>query len=92
METTRQDPPTPDRQRMTRRIVVVRAGATALYRALARRFADDPATLVIVDRRRGRRDASIPRQRTDRRFPQDTEVLLGRGFYVVRVRPEPRPR
>jgi len=86
------EPPVTDHRLATRRLVVVRAGAVALYRALSRRFADDLTTEVILDRRRavGPHRSACPGG--ERRFPQDAAVLLDRGFYVVRVWPESRQR
>jgi hypothetical protein len=66
------------------RLVIVRAGATMIHRELAARFALDPGTLIMFDRRRtvGSR---CPR---DRRWPSDMqEVLERRGYYVVRYLP-----
>jgi hypothetical protein len=72
------------------RIVVVKRGAIELFERLRARFADDPDTAVIWDRRTGRErrngalDVPVERRRGDRRYPNDHVALLaGRGFFVV---------
>jgi hypothetical protein len=72
------------------RIVVVKRGAIELYERLRARFADDPDTAVIWDRRTDRErrsgalDVPLKRRRGDRRYPDDYAALLaGRGFFVV---------
>jgi len=65
-----------------------------MYERLRERFANDPGTVVIYDRRSGARRGAASRQRSaderrsgERRFPQDHAIMLGRGFYVARPRP-----
>ena len=77
-----------------RRVIVVRPGDAEVYERLRERFANDPDTVVIYDRRSGPRRGAGSRQRPaderrsgERRFPQDHAILLGRGFYVARPRP-----
>jgi hypothetical protein len=68
-----------------RRLIIVRRGDTALFEELRRRFADDPRTLVIYDRRgapRAAQEESCCQEQ--RRWPEDGKALSERGFYVSR--------
>lgn len=72
------------------RIVVVQRGAMELFERLRARFAEDPNTVIIWDRRTGRErqsevlDAPVERRRGDRRYPDNHAALLAtRGFFVV---------
>jgi len=69
-----------------RRVVVVRCGATAIYESLAARYAHDPVTLIVYDRRRESRSVGS----NERRGSLDAEILRTRGFYVQRVVTPPK--
>jgi len=73
-----------------KRVVVVRRGDVALFECLSERFANDPGTVVMYDRRRAvRAPAAMPggtgrdRRESNRRWPQEANVLHERGFYVI---------
>ena len=72
-----------------KRVVVVRRGDVALFECLSERFANDPGTVVLYDRRRTARAAAGVAwgqgdgRQTNRRWPQEDHVLFERGFYVV---------
>jgi hypothetical protein len=71
------------------RLVIVQRGEAALFRELRQRFADDPKTRVIWERRTtDRRGApakrTADRRRGDRRRPEDPSVFAGRGYFVSR--------
>jgi hypothetical protein len=75
------------------RLVVVRRGATELFQILCARYADDPETRVIWDRRvteeRRQTDESVPveRRREPRRSNGNATALLkDRGFFVATAR------
>jgi hypothetical protein len=72
------------------RIIVLRRGATPLFRDLQGRFAGDPDTHLIWDRRVADRRAMVQpvvenRRRGERRFPLNIGILLTRGFLVARA-------
>jgi hypothetical protein len=73
------------------RLIIVRRGATELFLELQRRFAEDPETLMLWDRRTGdRRQAAVPvlverRQSGKRRFSVDEPILSVRGFFISRA-------
>jgi len=64
------------------RVVIVRRGDTVAFERLCERFSDDPATVVMYDRRRCPRE-EVQMARENRRWPQDTCILRERGFLVV---------
>ena len=64
------------------RVVIVRRGDTVAFERLCERFSDDPATVVIYDRRRCPRE-EVQIAHENRRWPQDTRILCERGFLVV---------
>lgn len=73
-----------------KRLIIIRQGDTKLFTELRARFADDPETLVIYDRRSGSRRRlkrqSVPeRRRGERRLPHDPDILANRGFFVARA-------
>lgn len=73
-----------------RRLIIIRRGDTELSKDLRARFADDPETLVIYDRRstsrrRLKRQTVSERRRSERRLPHDPEILANRGFFVTRA-------
>ena len=73
-----------------KRLVIIRAGDIKLYQEFRKRFADDPETLIIYDRRSGSRRRlkrqSVPeRRRGERRLPHDPGILANRGFFVARA-------
>ena len=75
------------------RIIVVQRDNARLYEELQKRYGDQPGTRIIYDRRTGPRRGSAPppasesaeRRRIQRRFP-DSDVLVRRGYFVVRAR------
>jgi hypothetical protein len=78
-----------------RRLIIVRRGDAELFEQLQRRYACEPDTLVVYDRRAGsrRRATQSPaasRRRIRRRFPDGAVILATRGYYVVRVHPKAR--
>ena len=73
-----------------KRLVIIRTGDTKLYEEFRARFADDPETLIIYDRRSGSRRRlkrqNVPeRRRGERRLPHDPDILTNRGFFVTRT-------
>ena len=72
------------------RLIIVRRGATELFEALRARFAGDPATRILWDRREGdeARSGVTPAGPAgppgDRRGPQDPRILATRGFFATR--------
>ncbi|HEV8309202.1 MAG TPA: hypothetical protein VGW35_16200 [Methylomirabilota bacterium] len=80
------------------RLVIVRRGAPELFQVLRARYADDPTTAVIwdrriiEDRRRTVRKVSVERRRGPRRFSVDSTAILNtRGFFVARAVRAPVP-
>ena len=73
-----------------KRLVIIRAGDTKLYKEFRARFADDPETLIIYDRRSGsrrrlKRQGVPERRHGERRLPHDPDILANRGFFVTRA-------
>jgi hypothetical protein len=72
------------------RIVIVRPGAIDLFERLKARFAEDPDTVMIWDRRTGQdrrrwlQSVPVERRIRRRRHPNGAAVLASRGFFVVR--------
>jgi hypothetical protein len=81
----------------TIRVIIVRRGATDVYAHLRSRFAHDPKTVIMYDRRTGERrglqqrlpqECVAERRRGERRLPSnDPEILIERGFFATRRRP-----
>jgi hypothetical protein len=77
------------------RLVIVRRGAIELFEDLTKRFAGDPETLVLWDRRVTDRRVAVERRATDRRsgdrrFPEGSSVLSERGYFVTKSAWTPR--
>jgi hypothetical protein len=73
-----------------RRLIIIRQGDTELFEELRARFAGDPETLVVYDRRSGsrrrvKRQGVPERRRGERRLPHDPDILANRGFFVTRA-------
>jgi hypothetical protein len=72
------------------RLVIVRRDADDLYRQLQQRFAGDPATVVLKDRRSqperrvGGVGTAVERRRERRRYLESAAVLERRGYFVIR--------
>jgi hypothetical protein len=74
------------------RLVIVRRDATGLYQVLRARYADDPGTVVLWDRRvtgdrrQAIQDVAVDRRRQERRASGDpTRGLETDGFIIVRA-------
>jgi hypothetical protein len=72
-------PPYPPVYSHVRRLIIVRRDATAVYDELQVRFANDPITLILYDRRR-------PSGLSGSWQSEEAEILETRGFYVLRLR------
>jgi hypothetical protein len=79
-----------------RRLIIVRPDDADLLQRLQRRYANDPHTMILYDRRSSasrRRVSEIVasnRRRASRRFPLDSSIIKRRGYVVVRIRPKSR--
>lgn len=67
-----------------RRLIIVRRDAKSVYDELHVRFANDPITLIVYDRRQPSSLAASGQQ--ERRRSEEAEILETRGFYVLRLR------
>jgi hypothetical protein len=73
-----------------RRLIIIRRGDTELFEELRARFAEDPDTIVMYDRRSGsrrrlKRQGVPERRHGERRLPHDPDILANRGFFVTRA-------
>ena len=73
-----------------RRLIIIRRGDTKLLEELRARFAEDPDTIVMYDRRSGsrrrlKRQGVPERRHGERRLPHDPDILANRGFFVTRA-------
>jgi hypothetical protein len=73
-----------------RRLIIVRCDAKAVYEELHVRFANDPVTLIIYDRRQASTPSTSGPQ--ERRRSEEAGILETRGFYVLRLRGPRRVR
>jgi hypothetical protein len=67
-----------------RRLIIVRRDAKPVYEELHVRFANDPITLIVYDRRQPSTLSASGQQ--ERRRSEEAEILETRGFYVLRLR------
>src|SRR5947207_12920398 len=67
-----------------RRLIIVRRDAKPVHDELHVRFANDPVTLIVYDRRQRPRLSASGQQ--ERRRSEEAGILTTRGFYVVRLR------
>ena len=73
-----------------RRLIIIRRRDTELFEEFRARFAGDPDTFVMYDRRSGarrrlKRQGVPERRRGERRLPHDPDILANRGFFVTRA-------